>query len=185
MVGMSKLLFHKLSSLLSLLLLLLSPTIVYADPAIDYFEGKCYNFLGKKVSITVAGGQGVPTVAAMYEGPGTVDPVILVNEDRFFYFSGPTRFFLLAHECAHHQLGHLDIPVPYAMAIEKQADCLAALNMKRNGIHSDQLQDIVVEVGQFFEMDLDEEYDRFHPSLNERRDVMRSCMQRGMLALKF
>ncbi|OEJ64388.1 M48 family metalloprotease [Magnetovibrio blakemorei] len=57
-------------------------------------------------------------------------PFIIANPQVMAAFKPATRWFWLAHECAHHQLGHT--LGHYGPDREQQADCLAAKQLVKN-----------------------------------------------------
>lgn len=59
--------------------------------------------------------------------------VVLQNNTILSWIKNETRLFFLAHECAHHALGHSIAPT-YDMALEIEADCWASRKLVEDGL---------------------------------------------------
>lgn len=103
---------------------------------------------------TLANGKNVPIVldttlqniaVANRDAQGRL--TIVANPKVMAAFQPATRWFWLAHECAHHQLGHT--LGHYGPEREQEADCLAAKQMvKNNQMSGNDLQAIEDDISQ-------------------------------------
>jgi len=93
---------------------------------------------GGTYACVLSGGENVPilmdntlkNVAVARRNSSTGQRTIVVNPKVMKLFQTPTRWFWLAHECAHHQLGHT--LGNYGPNREQEADCYAAKQMVKS-----------------------------------------------------
>lgn len=94
-------------------------------------------------------------LAVSFLSDGHDDPVILYDEDLMSYMHPLTQRFILDHECAHHEQGHL-----YAnpsqqsyWSVEGEADCIAIDKMRRNSSDPDGgIEVVVADLNTFFSL---------------------------------
>ncbi|MDG0816247.1 M48 family metalloprotease [Bdellovibrio svalbardensis] len=100
-------------------------------------------------------------------------PVILVNPQLMQNNSPGVNQFILAHECAHHRLGHivsLTFNNYYPPTFEFDADCLAIKEMRNQNLLNQQI------VSQIYQMIGGLMEDASHPAGPRRVQYIQQCL---------
>ena len=121
------------------MLCLYSQTLIAADPHPLIDPPRCFNHLGETVEyITRFASQG-QVAAGMANRDSDGRPIIV----RMNYDKADPAFkrFVDFHECAHHQVGHVDQPHPPRNSFdhlmnESIADCVAILRVREEANHT-------------------------------------------------
>lgn len=102
------------------------------------------------------------TTAMAAPDPVTGDPAIFMSFREFQTFSPEFQMWVLAHECAHWELGHIRRSYTASSVIEYEenaADCKAAHHLVKIGFSDDQLNTVLDEI-----VEIEERRWQFAPS---------------------
>ena len=130
---------RQVNATLAWMLCLYSQTLIAADPHPLIDPPSCFNHLGETVQyITRSESQG-QVAAGMANRDSDGRPIIV----RMNYDKADPAFqrFVDFHECAHHQVGHVDQPHPPRNSFdhlmnESIADCVAILRVREEANHT-------------------------------------------------
>jgi hypothetical protein len=125
----------------------------------------CRDDQNREVGILPTQGEGLAFATLMY---GT-SPVVMVNAQFMMRVKDHTFAFVLAHECAHHALGHLGLPDDPEQEFE--ADCWAIQNLLRLNLISQpkEIKSIYKELNRAFGRHKEDEA---HPHIKLRYQHM-------------
>jgi hypothetical protein len=130
---------RQVNAIMAGMLCLYSQTLIAADPHPLIDPPRCFNHLGETVEyITRSASQG-QVAAGMANRDSDGRPIIV----RMNYDKADPAFqrFVDFHECAHHQVGHVDQPHPPRNSFdhlmnESIADCVAILRVREEANHT-------------------------------------------------
>ena len=130
---------RQVNAIMAGMLCLYSQTLIAADPHPLIDPPRCFNHLGETVEyITRSTSQG-QVAAGMANRDSDGRPIIV----RMNYDKADPAFqrFVDFHECAHHQVGHVDQPHPPRNSFdhlmnESIADCVAILRVREEANHT-------------------------------------------------
>lgn len=130
---------RQVNAIMAWMLCLYSQTLIAADPHPLIDPPRCFNHLGETVEyITRSTSQG-QVAAGMANRDSDGRPIIV----RMNYHKADPVFqrFVDFHECAHHQVGHVDQPHPPRNSFdhlmnESIADCVAILRIREEANHT-------------------------------------------------
>ena len=130
---------RQVNAIMAWMLCLYSQTLIAADPHPLIDPPRCFNHLGETVEyITRSTSQG-QVAAGMANRDSDGRPIIV----RMNYHKADPVFqrFVDFHECAHHQVGHVDQPHPPRNSFdhlmnESIADCAAILRVREEANHT-------------------------------------------------
>ena len=130
---------RQVNAIMAWMLCLYSQTLIAGDPHLLIDPPVCFNHLGETVKyITRSASQG-QVAAGMANRDSDGRPIIV----RMNYDKADPAFqrFVDFHECAHHQVGHVDQPHPPRNSFdhlmnESIADCAAILRVREEANHT-------------------------------------------------
>ena len=142
----------------------------------------CYDWMGRAVTYAPISWQFLAEQKASTAMATVIGnrPMVLYDYKEFDRLDDLTRYIILAHECAHHQLKHLETGKNYPMLVDRksmelQADCSASNRTRIAGIWT--FAELEAAIRKHFW-----QHDVEHGDLEERVTKYKTCSNKADVA---